>query len=164
VITDLVHRVFFVERGVDATFFSPSAFVTTNLLIKRIISRVPSVMDAHGVPPEGFLAMILDTKDLEEEDWEASDTLPDEVTAHKLFIDLNRGLLGLPGDGKVIITSDSKEEEHADNRANVDTAPSSLRVPLAPSATKHMTHPMRCKMIVVAVGPKMKPTLPRPLW
>jgi hypothetical protein len=38
----------------------------------------------------------------------------------------------LPGEGQVIIISDSDKEEHEDHRANADAMPSSLRVPLAP--------------------------------
>jgi hypothetical protein len=41
------------------------------------------------------------------------DTLWDEDFARRLFGDLNRGLLGLPGDGRVIIISDSNEEKEA---------------------------------------------------
>jgi hypothetical protein len=63
-------------------------------------------------------------------DWEALDTSQDEI-ARKLFGDLNRGLLG---NGKVIVMSDSDEEEHGDDCANADATPSSLRVRPAPLA------------------------------
>jgi hypothetical protein len=92
------------------------------------------VMDSHGIPPEAFPAMSPEMEDEEEEDWEVLHTSWDEEITHKLFGDLKRGLLGPPSNGKAIVISDSKEEEHGDDRANTDVAPSSLRVPPAPSA------------------------------
>jgi hypothetical protein len=40
-----------------------------------------------------------------------ADVSRDEEFARKIFGDLNSDILGLPGDGKVIILSDSDEEE-----------------------------------------------------
>jgi hypothetical protein len=62
------------------------------------------------------------------------DTSHDEELARKLFGDLNRNILGPPGDGKIIILDDSddnddaQEEEIADTKstaapASVDDAP-----------------------------------------
>jgi hypothetical protein len=116
-------------------------------------------MDA---PPEGFPTMSLDSED---EDWDATDTSHDEEITHKLFSDLNRDLLDLSGDGRAIVISDSEEEEHEDDHANVDAAQSSRRVPQLHPPLRPMTmaHPIGWKMIVVAMGPRMKLTLPRRL-
>jgi hypothetical protein len=55
------------------------------------------------------------------------DTLQDEVFAMRLFGDLNRGVLGPPGNDKVIILSDSDEEEEVreEHATNTKAAPSS---------------------------------------
>jgi hypothetical protein len=42
-----------------------------------------------------------------------ADTSRDEEFARKLFGDLNRDILGPPGDGKIIIISDSDDEDEA---------------------------------------------------
>jgi hypothetical protein len=90
------------------------------------------------------------------------DTSQDEDITHKLFCDLNRGLLRPPGDGNIIIINDSKEEElHMDDCTDTDATPSSLRVSPDPSPLPlvSMMCPMGCKMIVVTaahpVGCKM---------
>jgi hypothetical protein len=56
-----------------------------------------------------------------------ADTSRDEEIARKLFGDLNRDILGPPGDGKIIVLSDSddKDEMHEDATVNVEAAPSS---------------------------------------
>jgi hypothetical protein len=56
-----------------------------------------------------------------------ADTSRDEEFARKLFGDLNRGILGPPGDGKIIIISDSDDEDetHEDAVVNAETAPPS---------------------------------------
>jgi hypothetical protein len=38
VITYLLQRVFFIERSINATFFSPSSFVANDLLVGRLVS------------------------------------------------------------------------------------------------------------------------------
>jgi hypothetical protein len=92
-------------------------------------------MYEHDEPSKEFSMVDLGSKD-EDEDWDAPDTSRDEEVACKLFGDLNRDLLGPPSDGKVVvIVSDTDEEEHEDDHANTDAAPSSLRVPPAPSAS-----------------------------
>jgi hypothetical protein len=114
-------------------------------------------MYEHNEPSKGFLLVDLD---LEEEEKDL-DTSQDGGIARKLFDDLNRGLLRPPDDGNISIISDSEEEEvHEDDRADVNTAPSSLWVSPAPPASTDdddHTHPMGYKMIVVAVG--MRPGL-----
>jgi hypothetical protein len=103
--------------------------------------------------------VILETED---EDWDVSDTSWDEEIICKLYGDLNRDLLGPPGDGQVIVICDSEEEEQDDNHTDVNVVPSSLRVPHLhlPLPLTTMAHLIGCKMIVVAVSPTMKPTLP----
>jgi hypothetical protein len=61
-----------------------------------------------------------------EEDFVA-DTSRDEEFARKLFGDLNCDILGPPGDGKIIIISDSDDEDetHEDTAVNVEVAPPS---------------------------------------
>jgi hypothetical protein len=63
---------------------------------------------------------------LREEDFFA-DTSRDEELARKLFGDLNRDILGPPGDGKIIVLSDSddEDEEHKDAAVNAEAAPPS---------------------------------------
>jgi hypothetical protein len=60
----------------------------------------------------------------------------DEAIAHKLFGDLNQGLLGSPGDDNIIISSNSEEEgAHEDDCVDTVATPSLLRVSPAPSAS-----------------------------
>jgi hypothetical protein len=56
-----------------------------------------------------------------------ADTSRDEELARKLFGDLNRDILGPPGDGKIIVLSDSDEEDetHEDTAVNAEAAPPS---------------------------------------
>jgi hypothetical protein len=55
------------------------------------------------------------------------DTSRDEEFARKLFGDLNRDILGPPGDGKIIVISDSDDgdETHEDAAVNAEAAPPS---------------------------------------
>jgi hypothetical protein len=55
------------------------------------------------------------------------DTSRDEELAKKLFGDLNRDILGPPGDGKIIVISDSVDEDetHEGTVVNVEAAPPS---------------------------------------
>jgi hypothetical protein len=55
-----------------------------------------------------------------EEDFFA-DTSWDEELTRKLFGDLNRDILGSPGDGKIIVLSDSNDEDEAHEDAAVNT-------------------------------------------
>jgi hypothetical protein len=130
----LQHVFIFFERSVDTGSLCSSAFTAIIIPAGRLIPGAPSIKDMYDMPPEGFLVASPKTED-EEEDWEAPDTLRDEEFTRKLFGDLNRGLLGSPGDGKVIIISDFKEEEQQDDCANTEATPSSLRVPPAPPAS-----------------------------
>jgi hypothetical protein len=56
-----------------------------------------------------------------------TDTSRDEELAKKLFGDLNRDILGPPGDGKIIVLSDSVDEDemHEDAAINTEAAPPS---------------------------------------
>jgi hypothetical protein len=56
-----------------------------------------------------------------------ADTSRDEEFARKLFGDLNRDILGSLGDGKIIVISDSDDEDetHKDTAVNVEAAPPS---------------------------------------
>jgi hypothetical protein len=56
-----------------------------------------------------------------------ADTSRDEEIARKLFSDLNRDILGPPDDGKVIVISDSDDEDetHEDAAVNAEAAPPS---------------------------------------
>jgi hypothetical protein len=56
-----------------------------------------------------------------------TDTSRDEELIRKLFDDLNRDILGPPGDGKIIILSDSDDEDevHKDAVVNAEAAPPS---------------------------------------
>jgi hypothetical protein len=62
----------------------------------------------------------------DEED-SVADTSQDEEFTRKLFGDLNRDILGLPGDGKIIVISDSDDEDetHEDAAVNAEAAPPS---------------------------------------
>jgi hypothetical protein len=57
-----------------------------------------------------------------------ADTSRDEELAKKLFGDLNRDILGPPGDDKIIILSDSDDEDEKpkDSAVNAEAAPSSV--------------------------------------
>jgi hypothetical protein len=61
-----------------------------------------------------------------EEDFFAGTSRDEELT-RKLFSDLNRDILGPPGDGKIIILSDSDDEDevHEDAAVNTEVAPPS---------------------------------------
>jgi hypothetical protein len=54
-----------------------------------------------------------------------ADTSRDEELARKLFGDLNRDILGPPDDGKIIVLSDSDDEDetHEDAVVNAEAAP-----------------------------------------
>jgi hypothetical protein len=56
-----------------------------------------------------------------------ADTSRDEEFARKLFGDLNRDILGPSGDGKIIVISDSDDEDetHGDVVVNAEAAPPS---------------------------------------
>jgi hypothetical protein len=57
-----------------------------------------------------------------------TDTSRDEEFARKLFGDLNHDILGPPGDGKIIVISDSNDEDemHEDATVNAEAAPPSV--------------------------------------
>jgi hypothetical protein len=65
------------------------------------------------------------------------DTSQDEEFDRRLFDDLNRSVLGPPGDGKVIILNDSDEEEevHEEVTADAKALPSPTVKSPAPTAS-----------------------------
>jgi hypothetical protein len=66
-----------------------------------------------------------------------TDTSWDEELARKLFGDLNRDILRPPGDGKIIILSDSDDEDeaHEDVAINTEAAPpSAVNSPVTPAS------------------------------
>jgi hypothetical protein len=65
------------------------------------------------------------------------DTSQDEELARKLFVDLNRDILGPSGDGKIIVLSDSDDEDeaHKDAAVNAKAAPpSAVNSPVTPAS------------------------------
>jgi hypothetical protein len=71
-----------------------------------------------------------------EEDFFA-DTSRDEELARKLFGDLNRDILGPSGDGKIIVLSDSDDEDeaHEDAAVNAEAAPPfAVNSPVTPAS------------------------------
>jgi hypothetical protein len=65
------------------------------------------------------------------------DTSRDEEHARKLFGDLNRDILGPPSDGKIIVLSDSDDEDeaHEDTAVNAKAAPpSAVNSPVTPAS------------------------------
>jgi hypothetical protein len=87
-----------------------------------------------------------------------TDTSRDEELARKLFSDLNRDILGSPGDGKIIVLSDSDDEDETPEDAAVNaeaTPPSATNSMDSPtSAPMPMKHLMGCQMIMLTVGTK----------
>jgi hypothetical protein len=65
------------------------------------------------------------------------DTSRDEELARKLFGDLNRDILEPLGDGKIIVLSDSNDEDeaHEDAAVNIEAAPpSAVNSPVTPAS------------------------------
>jgi hypothetical protein len=90
---------------------------------------------------------------LDEENFIA-DTSCDAEFVSKLFGDLNRNILGPPGDGKVIILDDSDEEKEAsdDKMAGTKLAATSAAVNPAPTASAVVDDaPEGAKMIIVMI-------------
>jgi hypothetical protein len=77
----------------------------------------------HGGPSKEVSVVDLSSN---EED-ALPDTLQDEEFARRLFGDLNRGLLGPPGDDNIIFLSDSDEEEEVreEDTTDIEAAPPS---------------------------------------
>jgi hypothetical protein len=71
-----------------------------------------------------------------------ADVSRDEEFTKRIFGDLNRDVLGLPSDGKIIILSDSNEEEevHEEQAADAEAVPSSVARSLAPTASTDGTY------------------------
>jgi hypothetical protein len=87
-----------------------------------------------------------------------ADTSRDEEFARKLFGDLNCDILGPPGDGKIIVISDSDDEDetHEDAAVNAEaTPPSAANSADSPtSASDADETPDGCQMIMLTVGTK----------
>jgi hypothetical protein len=56
----------------------------------------------------------------------AVDTSRDEEFTRKLFIDLNRDILGPPGDGKIIIIDDSDDDDEAQEEGTTHIDPTAV--------------------------------------
>jgi hypothetical protein len=80
----------------------------------------------QGGPSEPVPVVDLASSSGEEDS--VADTSRDEELARKLFGDLNRDILGPPGDGKIIVLSDSDDEDgtHEDAAVNAEAAPPSV--------------------------------------
>jgi hypothetical protein len=79
----------------------------------------------QGSPSEPVPVVDLASSSGEEDS--VADTSRDEELARKLFGDLNRDILGPLGDGKIIVLSDSDDEDgtHEDVAVNAEAAPPS---------------------------------------
>jgi hypothetical protein len=79
----------------------------------------------QGGPSEPVLVVDLASSSGEEDSF--ADTSWDEELARKLFGDLNRDILGPPGDGKIIVLSDSDDEDetHENAAINAEVVPPS---------------------------------------
>jgi hypothetical protein len=102
----------------------------------KISSRRPYSPIFEQGGSSGKAPMIHLSLSLDEENFIA-DTSCDAEFVSKLFGDLNRDILGLPGDGKVIILDDSDEEKEAsdDKMASTKLAATSAAVNPAPTAS-----------------------------
>jgi hypothetical protein len=88
-----------------------------------------------GGPSELVLMVDLASSSGEEDFF--TDTSRDEELTRKLFGDLNRDILGPPGDGKIIVLSDSDDEDevHKDAAVNAEAAPpSAINSPVTPAS------------------------------
>jgi hypothetical protein len=127
--------------------------------------RVSSLTYEHDDPSKGFSVEDISSG----EDDALPDTSRDEEIARKLFGDLNHELVGLPGDGNVIILSNSDEEGevHEGDATDAEAMPSSainspaLTVSAVDDADAPkgvlvigmaVAPPIECKMMVVTVG------------
>jgi hypothetical protein len=79
----------------------------------------------QGGPSELVLVVNLASSSGEEDS--VADTSRDEELTRKLFGDLNRDILGPPGDGKIIVLSDSDDEDgtHEGATINAEATPPS---------------------------------------
>jgi hypothetical protein len=110
----------------------------------------------QGGPSE--LVPIVDLASSSGEEDSVADTSRDEELTRKLFGNLNRDILGPPGDGKIIVLSDSDDENetHEDVAVNAEAAPpSAANSTDSPTSTPDATkYPMGCQMIMLTVGTK----------
>jgi hypothetical protein len=127
----------FFQRCLHAASFANRIFASTSLLIGSLIpgAAVPSVRAQRalrGVP-------VMDLSSREEDTFPG--TSRDEEIARRLFADLNYSLLRPPGDGSVIVLSDSDEEEEVreNDHADVEVMSSSAETPQLQSPLPPMT-------------------------
>jgi hypothetical protein len=63
------------------------------------------------------------------------DTSRDEKFTRKLFDDLNRDILGPPGDGKIIIINDSDDDDEAQDEGTASVDPMTVPASVADAPT-----------------------------
>jgi hypothetical protein len=81
------------------------------------------------------MAPVIDLSLSSNEEKFIADTSRDVEYARKLFGDLNRDMLGPPGDGKFIILDDSDEEKDASDEKTADTELTATFVAVNPAPT-----------------------------
>jgi hypothetical protein len=101
----------------------------------EISSRCPcSPVFEQGGPSEKVL--VVDLSSSSDEEGLIPDILRDEKFIKKLFGDLNRDVLGPPGDDKIIILSDSdEEEEEVREEKTTDTEAATTSATVNPAST-----------------------------
>jgi hypothetical protein len=84
---------------------------------------------------------VVDLSSSSDEEGFIPDTMCDEEFVRRLFGDLNRDVLGPPGDGNIIILSDSNEEEEVREKhaTDVEATPSSVVRSSSPTASAAIT-------------------------
>jgi hypothetical protein len=91
------------------------------------------------------------------------DTSHDTEFTRKLFGDLNRDILGLPGDGKVIILDESNEKNEASDEKTAGTKLAATSAAVNPASTASAVAndaPVGVKMIIVMIsGPIRRPVV-----
>jgi hypothetical protein len=80
--------------------------------------RPPSPVREHGGPSKEIPMVNLSS---DEEENTLPDTSRDEEFTQRLFVNINRGLLGPPDDNNVIILNDSDDEEEVGEEITTDT-------------------------------------------
>jgi hypothetical protein len=80
-------------------------------------------------------AQVVDLSSFSDKGYLITDVSQDEKFTRKLFGDLNRDVLGLPGDGKIIILSDSNEEEEVREKNATDVEAVSSSAARSPTTT-----------------------------
>jgi hypothetical protein len=104
--------------------------------LSEISSRRPCLLVFEQGDPSKKVPVV-DMSSSSDEEGLIPATSWDEEFTRRLFGDLNRDVLGLPSDGKVIILSDSdeKEEVHEEDVVDAEATPSSAVKSLGPTAS-----------------------------